>query len=225
MRSTHHPLTALAALILLATPSAALQSQSKPSSASHATVAMTSPHKWTREQVMEAQRGLAAAKMYRGKIDGVLGRETETAIREYQRVHQLTVNGQLSDDLLAHLKAGTVAPAEPARVPSPMSPTSTAAKPVYQPEPMTQPTRGATSAAPAAPPLTSNASAATRSWRREEVMAAQQGLTRAKLYHGVATGTLDQPTINAIREFQRANGLAVTGELSDALLARLKGVK
>lgn len=65
----------------------------------------------------------------------------------------------------------------------------------------------------------------THAWSRDEVVAAQQGLTRAGVYHGAATGTVDQLTMNAIREFQRTNGLPVTGELSNALLTRLKAFK
>jgi len=212
MRSPQHSLAALVALILVATPGAAQQSQAQ-HSAANTTVAMKPTHpKWTREQVMEAQRGLAQAKLYRGKIDGVFGRETESAIREYQKARQLTVNGQLSDDLLARLRAEASPQAERTTT---TNTTSSTAKPAYQPEPV----------ASGVQPHVNMSQPMPHTWRREEIIAAQEGLTRAKLYHGATSGTLDPSTVNAIREFQRLHGLPVTGELSDSLLARLRAVK
>jgi len=212
MRSQEYPLTALVALMLLASPSVAQQSQARQPAANPSTVAMTpTRHKWTHEQIVDAQRGLAAARLYQGKIDGMLGRETEAAIREYQKAHRLTVDGQLNDDLLARLRAESK--------PMPATPTSS-----NQPTPLTEAPRPM-APTPAAEHRTEMARPMTHTWLREDIVAAQQGLSRAKLYHGTPTGTLDQPTMNAIREFQRLHGLPVTGELSEALLAQLRAVK
>ncbi len=60
--------------------------------------------KWTTEQIKEAQEGLKRAKVYTGPINGVLGAATRRAIRTFQREHKMTVNGELSAELLTTLK-------------------------------------------------------------------------------------------------------------------------
>jgi peptidoglycan hydrolase-like protein with peptidoglycan-binding domain len=60
--------------------------------------------RWTMEQIKEAQTGLAAAKLYTGKISGQYDSGTRRAVREFQRAHSLPVTGNLSDSLLVLLK-------------------------------------------------------------------------------------------------------------------------
>jgi peptidoglycan hydrolase-like protein with peptidoglycan-binding domain len=81
----------------------AAQPQAKPHAKAH--MAKAKAPKWTKEQITEAQEGLKRAKVYSGPTNGVLGRETRRAIRAFQRQQKLTVNGELSDSLLATLKA------------------------------------------------------------------------------------------------------------------------
>jgi peptidoglycan hydrolase-like protein with peptidoglycan-binding domain len=64
-------------------------------------------HHWTAEEIKDAQTGLAAAKLYMGRIDGRYGSETRAAMREYQRVHDLPVTGTLSDSVLVLLRQQT----------------------------------------------------------------------------------------------------------------------
>ena len=52
-------------------------------------------------------------------------------------------------------------------------------------------------------------------------MQLQERLTRAGYDAGTADGVLGNKTAAAIRAYQQANGLAVTGEPSRALLQRL----
>jgi peptidoglycan hydrolase-like protein with peptidoglycan-binding domain len=60
-------------------------------------------HHWSVEEVKQAQAGLAAAKLYMGRIDGQYGSETRAAMREFQRAHDLPVTGTLSDSVMVLL--------------------------------------------------------------------------------------------------------------------------
>lgn len=76
-------------------------------------------------------------------------------------------------------------------------------------------------AAPAAKAATAAKSAAPK-WSHEQIKEAQEGLARAKLFNATPNGRLGPQTRRAIRAFQRANKLPVTGTLSDTLLVLLK---
>ena len=52
------------------------------------------------------QQHLARLGYYRGSIDGVIGDETRTAIRRYQRANGLAVDGHLDSDLLNSMGLG-----------------------------------------------------------------------------------------------------------------------
>ena len=60
--------------------------------------------KWTKEQVKEAQAGLAKAGYYKGAPNGVYDKKTRKAIRAYQKANNLPVTGHLDDELLAKLR-------------------------------------------------------------------------------------------------------------------------
>jgi hypothetical protein len=67
-------------------------------------------HQWNVEHIKQAQTGLRNAKLYGGRITGVYDAETRTAVREFQRLHDLPVTGALSDSLLTMLLAVKPAP-------------------------------------------------------------------------------------------------------------------
>ena len=60
--------------------------------------------KWTKEQIKEAQAGLAKAGYYKGEPTGVLNKKTSKAIRAYQKANNLPVTGRLDDELLTKLR-------------------------------------------------------------------------------------------------------------------------
>jgi peptidoglycan hydrolase-like protein with peptidoglycan-binding domain len=60
---------------------------------------------WTKEQVKEAQQGLAKAGLYKGNVTGVWNADTKKALREYQKQNKMPVTGRLSDSVLAKLKS------------------------------------------------------------------------------------------------------------------------
>lgn len=61
-------------------------------------------------------------------------------------------------------------------------------------------------------------------WTKDQIKEAQEGLSKAGLYKGKATGVLNKDTKKALREYQKENKLPVTGRLSDDVLAKLKSV-
>ena len=56
--------------------------------------------------VVAAQRELAKLGYYHGSIDGVVGPETEKAVRWFQSVDKIPVTGQLDDQTLQALQVG-----------------------------------------------------------------------------------------------------------------------
>jgi peptidoglycan hydrolase-like protein with peptidoglycan-binding domain len=59
-------------------------------------------------------------------------------------------------------------------------------------------------------------------WTKDQVKEAQEGLIKAGLYKGKATGVFNADTRKALRDFQKKNNLPATGKLNDSTLAKLK---
>lgn len=160
--------------------------------------------------VAEIQRGLARVGLYSGAIDGVTGSRTDSAIRAFQTAAGLTVTGIPSPELLAALK---------------------------------QPVRPATQTA-VAPGAGTDALAAEldrRERQRAEMIAAQereQAASRTQANYRIAEAALNRigygplsvdgaasaASADAIRRFELDNGMPITGEASDALIARLAAI-
>jgi peptidoglycan hydrolase-like protein with peptidoglycan-binding domain len=61
------------------------------------------------------QTALQSDGLYKGRVDGVWGPQTQSAIRGYQQANNLTDNGELDSSTLASLKVANVsAPPPPA---------------------------------------------------------------------------------------------------------------
>jgi peptidoglycan hydrolase-like protein with peptidoglycan-binding domain len=58
-------------------------------------------------------------------------------------------------------------------------------------------------------------------WTKDQIKEAQQGLLKAGYYKGTPTGIFNRSTRKAIRSYQKANKLPVTGRLNEDLLKRL----
>jgi carboxyl-terminal processing protease len=58
-------------------------------------------------------------------------------------------------------------------------------------------------------------------WTKDQVKEAQQGLTKTGFYKGKINGSYDKSTKKAIKAYQEANKLPVTGHLDKDLLTRL----
>jgi peptidoglycan hydrolase-like protein with peptidoglycan-binding domain len=60
---------------------------------------------WTKDQVKEAQQGLAKAGLYKGDATGIWNQDTRKALRAYQKQNKMPVTGRLSDSALVKLKS------------------------------------------------------------------------------------------------------------------------
>jgi peptidoglycan hydrolase-like protein with peptidoglycan-binding domain len=78
--------------------------QQDTAAAKSATRTHTHHAKWTKEQIKEAQAGLAKAGYYKGEPTGVYNKKTRKAIRAYQKANNLPVTGRLDDELLTKLR-------------------------------------------------------------------------------------------------------------------------
>jgi peptidoglycan hydrolase-like protein with peptidoglycan-binding domain len=81
------------------------QDTTKKAATASAKPATTHHAAWTKDQVKEAQEGLAKAGLYKGKATGVLNADTKKALRQYQKQNKLPVTGRLSDSVLVKLKS------------------------------------------------------------------------------------------------------------------------
>src|SRR6266487_5471773 len=61
---------------------------------------------WTKEQITDAQKGLAKAGFYKGAANGVWTHATTQALRAWQRANKMTVTGHLTNEELEKLKGG-----------------------------------------------------------------------------------------------------------------------
>jgi peptidoglycan hydrolase-like protein with peptidoglycan-binding domain len=119
----------------------------------------------------------------------------------------------LAAGLLGSLMAGTLAAqATPAAKPNPSSSSMQHAQPVQQDTSKT------------APAQTSTAKTGARhaAWTKDQIKQAQTGLAKAGFYKGEPTGVFNKQTRKAIRAYQKANKLPVTGRLNNDLLTRLQ---
>ncbi|MEO8199743.1 MAG: peptidoglycan-binding domain-containing protein [Gemmatimonadota bacterium] len=60
---------------------------------------------WTKDQIEDAQKGLAKGGYYKGAVNGTWTHATASALRAYQRANKMPVTGQLTDEELTKLKA------------------------------------------------------------------------------------------------------------------------
>ena len=88
---------------------AAHQQQTPQKPAAQAPAAKPAAHTWTMAQIKEAQTALAGLKLYNGEATGRMNAETRTAIRTFQKSHNIPVNGRLSDTLMVLLKGASPA--------------------------------------------------------------------------------------------------------------------
>jgi peptidoglycan hydrolase-like protein with peptidoglycan-binding domain len=80
-----------------ATPSVKTEAKAKSTtSAKHQT--------WSKEQIKEAQEGLAKGGYYKGAVNGTWNKATAAALKSWQKANKMPANGHLSDETLAKLK-------------------------------------------------------------------------------------------------------------------------
>lgn len=60
----------------------------------------------SQDTTRQVQQELQQDGMYKGRVDGVWGPQTQSAVRQYQQQHNLSTSGQLDSQTLASLNVG-----------------------------------------------------------------------------------------------------------------------
>jgi peptidoglycan hydrolase-like protein with peptidoglycan-binding domain len=152
------------------------------------------------------QRELARLGLYSGVIDGLPRSHTSAAISHYESAAGRPVTGTPTSELLQAMKQ-----------PLPTAPQHTAAAPSSDPIAAELDQREQQRAATIA--AAEKAKAATQMQANYRIV--QGALNRIGYGPVPVDGSAGQETIDAIRRFELDNGLPVSGEPSDALIARL----
>lgn len=75
------------------------------SAAKPAKPATTHHAAWTKEEITEAQTGLAKAGYYKGKPTGTMNADTRSALKAFEKANNMPATGKLSDSVLVKLKS------------------------------------------------------------------------------------------------------------------------
>jgi peptidoglycan hydrolase-like protein with peptidoglycan-binding domain len=156
----------------------------------------------------DVQRELARLGLYSGAIDGKPGPRTSAAVAAYERAAGLQVTGQASAALLQAMKQPL--PKPQAAVPVPTAP---GADPIAAALDQREQQRA-------------NSIAAQQETQAEQQMHQNYRIVQTALNRmGYASlpidGNASAATSDAIRRFELDNGLPITGEASDDLIARM----
>lgn len=154
------------------------------------------------EAVVQLQRLLISlGQDPAGGADGIFGPGTEAALRNVQSAFGLTASGMVDETTAARLLSGN-APA-PAPAPAPEAPTESPAPEVEAPA----------APAPSDSPLIG---LEYGDWGGNVTTLQEQLIASGRALRGGADGLFGLVTMNALKDFQAANGLEVTGRVNDA---------
>jgi peptidoglycan hydrolase-like protein with peptidoglycan-binding domain len=165
------------------------------SSAADNTQTAPRPRAAADQRTLEMQRALAARNLYNGKIDGVWGAKTESALRNFQSQNNLTVTGRLDEPTAEKLGL------------------QTELQPVAGTEPPTT--------APVArmTPEVASTNVQINTLSQEQIKEMQQRLQLLGYYKGPIDGTAGEGTRSALQQFfQRQAQLAANGQVSNATI-------
>ena len=162
----------------------------------------------TKVLITAVQRELARLGIYTDAIDGLSGPHTKAAISTWQTAAGIKVTGEPTPELLAALrKPVTAAPPAAAPVPAVVKEAASADQ--------------VAAAVARAEELEREQAAIAHGKQLRKV---QEALNQIGYGPLAVDGKPSQATSDAIRRFQLDNGLPVTGELSDKVVARLVSI-
>lgn len=151
--------------------------------------------------VENIQRELLATGHYKGLVDGVMGQRTQLAIKNYQHDNALQKTGQVSIELINHIRYTRKIKAA-AEFTGSVNPLPEAVD-VFVPN------------------LVTKQAVATKPSKQQQVLRAQMTLANLGYDLGEPNGALDEQTRAAILKFQMDNGLAMDGKVDAGLLTAL----
>jgi peptidoglycan hydrolase-like protein with peptidoglycan-binding domain len=144
--------------------------------------------------VEDVQRELLAVGLFKGMVDGVIGQRTKLAIQQYQQVNGLPITGEVTPDLINHIKY------------------------THKVQAASEFT-GSIDAAPGKVDAQAPVAAATSANEPTNIVKVQKALAQRGYDIGEPTGQLDAATKAAILQFEMDNGLAMNGAIDPQLLA------
>ena len=164
------------------------------------------------------QTKLKSLGYYKGSVDGSFGSGTTDAVKAFQRAHNLTADGVAGGGTLNKLfsssaKTASAAAATPTPKPTP-KPTAT---PYRTPTPIPDNVYVLVTASP----YDNYYATLRRGMYGTPVQQMQKALRELGYYSGTADGYFGEGTENAVKAFQRSNGLDVDGVAGPATLRTL----
>ncbi len=148
-----------------------------------------------KDQISEAQSMLKASGAFKGEIDGKYSKELRTVIREYQSANGLKRKGSLNRATLE--KMGIELTDDQKAIPVNPNDIASADGSTRKRGPVFRATK-------------------------DQIVTVQAMLRSKGLYSGEDTGKLNPETRDAIKEWQDANGVKVTGTLNKVTLEAMK---
>lgn len=145
-------------------------------------------------EIRSVQQKLKNDGYYYGRVDGIDSKAIRSAIREYQKDNHLAVSGRLDSETSDKLGVNAAGDA-----------TWTATGGAY----------------PANRSMSGNSSCRQMNVSRSDIQAAQRQLQVRGFFSGKIDGLEGASTAAAIRQFQKRNGLNITGRLDEDTLNSL----
>ena len=166
-----------------------------------------------KDQIMQAQTMLKTKSLYSGEATGKLNDETRTAIKSVQKDAGLRETGTLNRATLE--KMGIELTDKQKTIPvtqSSLTPETPKIKKPKEAKITTAPTTSTSGDGMKRPaPFTAN---------KDQIMALQKSLKDAKMFSGEANGERSDDLKAAVKKYQEANTLKVTGGINAAVLEK-----
>ena len=182
--------------------------------------------------VEDVQRELLATGHFKGLVDGVNGQKTKIAIQTFQQEAGLPVTGEISSDLLNHIRYTRKVKAASEYTgsinPAPVVPEVAAPQLVSQPV-IAEPEAATEAPVPPKPKKTLKKATATivskpvagKPAQNSNVITVQKALAAKGYAVGATNGKMSAATRAAILKFELDNGLPMDGVIDLPLLAAL----
>ena len=160
------------------------------------------------EEVRELQQALIDLGYLKGTADGIFGRNTENAVRKFQRINKLSIDG-LAGMATRQLVMSQAQAKNSAAAATPAQATPT-------------PAPAAASSAQASSSLFGNYAAIRSGSKGERVKALQNALITLGYLSGNADGVYGSKTKNAVKAFQRSKKLTADGVAGKKTLSSIE---
>lgn len=160
------------------------------------------------------QQRLKTLGYYKGTVDGDFGTGTADAVKAFQRANGITADGVVGGGTLNKLFSSAAKTASASNTPKPTTKPTATPKPTPTPIPDNVYVR-------VTPAPDNQYATLRRGMYGTPVQQMQQALKSQGYFQGVADGYFGEATENAVKAFQRYNGLQVDGVAGPATLRTL----